>query len=168
MSEDTRDAPDQIEGQVGTTIVGGQPRGRRELLNIHVGVEKVLYTAAVDPEFRRALLADRAAAVEAQGFALLDSELAMLRAVPEAQLLASIDGMDLSDDNLQRRTFLRAVAASAATVIVGESVAGCDMADDGSRPDDIGLKPDAGPGKDSIAVDAHDMGSAANGIRPGG
>lgn len=111
----------------GTTIVGGQPTGarRRRRASIPVGIEKVLYLAAVEPEFRRALLSERLDAIEARGLSLRDSERAMLRVAPAAQLEAAIDGLDVSAHNVGRRRFMRQVAAAAVTLAAGEALSGC-------------------------------------------
>ncbi len=146
---------------------------------IIVGLERVLYLAATEPEFREALEQDAEEAIARRGLALGDSELAMLRAVPPDQLRANIRGLDISDDNLQRRTFLRAVAASAATVTSVAALTGCDdedkqpRVDTGIRADggpdlaaSMGIKPDM-PGADQ-KVKVPDHGPAPTGIRPGG
>ena len=159
--------------------------GRR---SIPVGVEQVLYAAAVDEAFRDDLISRRDAAVRERGFVLKETELATLRMVPEDQLRSSIRGIDTSAANLRRRTFLGAVAAGATAV----SLAGCDEpVATGIRPDDLGsdgpppvtgIRPDlteaapadgpaeggprdAGPEVSSDSVEAADLGSF--GIRPG-
>jgi hypothetical protein len=128
----------------GTTIVGGQPRSaRRPSKGIPVGVEQVLYAAAVDDAFCEELLADREAALDAREIKLRDSELAMLRMVPAEQLRTTIAGMDTSPENLRRRAFLGAVAAGSAVVALG---ACSDPVETGIRPDStvVDLGPDAG------------------------
>ncbi len=140
---------------------------------IPVGVERVLYAAARDPEFRARLIQDRDAAIIERGLILRPSELAMLRLIPAEQLEGSIDAMDTSPENLKRRTFLGAVAASAAGLVAGQSLSGC-WSSDGSRPDE----PDAyqprdqsGPSTDdngpkSDAIPSPDAPEATRGIRP--
>ena len=49
-------------------------------------------------------------------------ELAILRAIPGEQLGAAVDGAEVSPEKMQRRNFLRAVAASAAALASGEAV----------------------------------------------
>jgi len=163
--------------------------GRRR--GIPVGVEQVLYAAAVDEAFCEALISRRDAAVRERGFALKETELAMLRAIPEHQLRSSVRNIDISASNLRRRTFLGAVAAGAAAVSLTECGG---TADTGSRPDlplDLGqdgpppvtgIRPDlteaappdgpaeggprdAGPEVSPDSVEPADMGSF--GIRPG-
>ena len=122
---------------------------------IPVGLEQVLYTAAKDPEFYQALLADREAAVATRGWSLRASELAMLRAIPAAQLEAAVQGMDTSADNVPRRKFMRAVAAGATTVSMLAAACGEDTVK-GTRPDQ---------GADQGADQGVDLG-ASRGIRP--
>lgn len=158
-----------LDQGVGTTIVGGQPPGGgRKLARVPVGMERVLYAAAVDAVFRGALMADRQQAVQSRGFALTPSEQAMLKAIPEAQLAASIDGMDTSAENVERRSFLQVVAASAVTVAAGEVVAGCSDDDDKDAGKKVDMGPDTGPATDGIRPDlGPDTGPAVQGIRPG-
>jgi hypothetical protein len=143
-----------------------------------VGVEKVLYTAATDAAFREALFEDRASAVRSRGLELRDSELALLKTVPDARLRAIIDGMDVTPENLERRGFLKTVAVATATVVAAESLVGC--GDDGDvkgiRPDmpaATGIQPDMPSDvKDGGAEDGGvgDSGPYLDltGIRPGG
>jgi hypothetical protein len=137
----------------GPTIVGGQPPGaaRQPLRDVPVGLEKVLYSAAIDPAFREALLRsdDRAGVVRDRGLKLQDSELAMLRLAPAEQLASAIGAIDTSETNLARRGFMRAVAG-AVTLAAGSVLAGCgdDAQPAGIRPDDVsaGVRPsDLGP-----------------------
>ncbi len=154
MGNKTDIKPGEQDG-VSTTIVGGQPPGRwrRSLRGVPVGVERVLFVAADDDLFRRQLLADPAAAIAARQLILRSSELAMLQAIPPAQLAATIDSLDTSPSNVERRTFMRVAAAGAMTI----AAAGCSGSDSddpptsdmypaptGVRPDAIAPPPDAG------------------------
>lgn len=77
---------------VHTTIVGGRPPGSGKPLGaIPRGVEVLIKKAAVDPEFRRTLLALRGAAAEEIGLSLTPTEAALLRVAPAQQLEAIID-----------------------------------------------------------------------------
>ena len=146
---------------------------------VPVGVEKVLFVAATDEQFRQALLTDRRRAVQERGLSLRPSELALLAAVPDQQLCVAIDGMDTSPTNVRRRTFMRVVAATAATVAAVEAL-GCsdDNVSTGIRPDmgdDANQKSDGGGDGASDTVSASDTvkapspeGMAGTGIRPGG
>lgn len=140
---------------ISPTIVGGQPprKNGRPAAMVPVGVERVMYLAAVDPVFRGRLLEDREAATAEQGLSLSASERLLLRAIPVAQLAAVIDGMDTSPGNVERRTFLRAVAAGSMVLAVGGSACGDDTKDVGPKKD---LGPDMGK----------DQGRTMDGIRP--
>jgi len=128
MDDDTR--PDDIA----LTIVGGQPqrKGRRHepqgKLEIPVGLEKILFLAARDPDFREKLVADRRAAIEELGVALRPSERAMLEAAPRAELEAMIGRIDAS--NPRKRRFMNLVAAAATSLAAGTAGTGCDWVDD--------------------------------------
>jgi hypothetical protein len=77
---------------VRTTIVGGRPPGCGKMLGeIPRGIEVLVKKAAVDPAFRRLLLARRAEAAEEIGLVLQPAEVALLDAVPDQQLRAVID-----------------------------------------------------------------------------
>ena len=133
MSEKTKDRPYMGMGVLsggdaaGTTIVGGQPgetrRGARQ--QVPVGLERVLYAAAAEPEFRDALLADRAKALAARGFELTNSERAVLGNLPAEQLAAMIARLDVSRENLARREFLRNVAGTFVALAAGSALTGC-------------------------------------------
>jgi len=131
--------------------------------DVPMGLESVIYAAAVDGAFCRALLEDPLAAVEQRQMALRSSETAMLRAIPRAQLQASIDAVDTAPDNLRRRTFLRAVAAGALTLSAAEALQGCSSTGDtGSRP----YPYDKGNPDQGMDSKASDLGPAPTGIRP--
>ena len=137
---------------------------QRPLSGIPVGVERVLFHAAMDEAFYRSLLEDREEALRRAGHELRPSELAMLRGISEPQLRAAVAGIDTSEHNLERRTFLKAVAAAAAGAAVVEGASACT----GTRPDEPDSespKPDGGTSDDAEPV--HDGPPAATGIRPG-
>ena len=96
---------------------------------VPVGLEQILYLAAMDTDFREALLRDREAALVARGLTLRSSELTMLRLAPREQLEATIAGLDTSTESLERRGFLRAVAATVAGAAVGVALGGCEEPD---------------------------------------
>jgi len=166
MGQLTADNP----AKLGPTIVGGQPPAKgKAVKGVPVGMERVLFLAAMEPAFREALLAEganREAVVAERGLMMQPSEAAMLRLVPASQLAANIDGMDTSDDNVERRSFLQAVAASALAV----SAVGCGEGDEDVKLDQgpvgmdaTGVRPDI-PGLDSAGM-LSDWPSA--GDRPG-
>lgn len=107
-----------------------------------VGIEQVLVAAAADVDFREALLGgERAAAVRGHGLVLSASEVALLGAIPREQLEASILAVDISPGNMERRSFLRSVAVSAAVVAAVDGAVGC--SDDSDKPpQDMGVQPD--------------------------
>jgi len=119
----------------GTTIVGGQPgetrRGARQ--HVPVGLERVLYAAAADPEFRAALSVDRTAALAARGFELTASERAVFGNLPEEQLAAMIGRLDVSRENLARREFLRNVAGTFVALAAGTALGSCSGQSAGSQ-----------------------------------
>jgi hypothetical protein len=123
------------DAAAGTTIVGGQPgetrRGARQ--HVPVGLERVLFAAAADPEFRSALFTDREAALAARGFALTASERAVLGNLPEAQLTAMIVRLDVSRENLARREFLRNVAGTVIALAAGTALGSCSGQNAGSQ-----------------------------------
>ena len=134
MSDKTKDRPymgmgvlSDGDAAAGTTIVGGQPgetrRGARQ--HVPVGLERVLYAAAADPEFRAALSADREAALAARGFELTASERAVFGNLPEGQLTAMIGRLDVSRENLARREFLRNVAGTVIALAAGTALGSC-------------------------------------------
>jgi hypothetical protein len=107
------------------------------MVEVPIGIEKVLYIAATEPGFRRDLLEDREAALRARDLELRSTELAMLRATPAEQLEAAIEGLDVSEQGSGRRRFMRTVAAAAVTLAAGEVLTACEPnLDGGSRPDD--------------------------------
>jgi len=91
---------------------------------VPVGIEKILYHAAGDEPFRRALLTDREGAVASMGMALRESERAVLRAVPDEALAAMIDRVVVK--NPKRRRFMNAVAAAVTSLAAGTASVGCD------------------------------------------
>ncbi|HUT79409.1 MAG TPA: hypothetical protein VM285_17050 [Polyangia bacterium] len=119
----------QPEGDAapGTTIVGGQPDGRRHkgVVSVPVGLEQLLYTAATDAAFRAELVRDRERAAARRGLALTDSERSALAVAPRAQLEAMIDHIDTSEQNLKRCKFMRAVAATVVTLAASTGLGAC-------------------------------------------
>lgn len=124
-SKDPNDKFEVEEGQevVRRTIVGGRPQARRKRrIAIPIGIEKLLTRAAGDAAFRKALMADRYLAVEAQGFVLADSERAILESVSDAVLGTLIGRIDLKRH--AKRRFMKGVAAAAfATAAMTTNVA---------------------------------------------
>jgi hypothetical protein len=121
MSEGSR-------GSEGRPLVGGSV-GRRarfaQKVPVPVGLEKVLYLAARDPDLCKKLLEDRAGTIAALGVALRPSERAMLEAAPRAALETMIDRIETS--NPRRRRFMNLVAAAATSLAAGTAAVGCDV-----------------------------------------
>lgn len=125
-----------------------------------MGVERVLYAAATDEAFRALLFSDRSAALAGRHPRLNDTEHAMLLAIPDDQLAAAIDALDLRPGNVKRRAVLAAVATSAAGLVTLGAASGCLT---GTRPEDD-LHRDGGPHDGG----PHDSGPHDSGHNDGG
>jgi hypothetical protein len=126
---------------VRTTIVGGRPPGSgKGVGSVPRGIEVLVKKAAVDPEFRALMLAERSAAAAEIGLALNEAEAAILNGVPQAQLEAIIANTTISPKI--RPAFMgRAAAVMLAALGVGIAGAGCSVNDNGTA----GIRPDDGP-----------------------
>jgi len=126
------------------TIVGGRPRaGRRSRLSIHAGIEKALYKAAVEPDFRRELLDDRFAAIRSRGIGLTEAEAVILASVSGERLALMID--QIRPERHGKRRFMRAVATAVVTLATGTAAMSCDRdvtADAGNPDVCTGIGPD--------------------------
>lgn len=120
MGDDERTAKPDL------TIVGGQPSKRRHRfdgkIKVPVGLEKALYLAANDREFRARLLEDWRVALEERGVTLRPSERAVLEASTPRMLARMIDGIVPS--NPRRRKFMGLVAAAATSLAAGTAAMG--------------------------------------------
>ena len=147
MSDDRRESG-------GRPLVGGSV-GRRarfaQKVSVPVGLEKVLYLAARDPDLRERLLADRAGTISELGVALRPSERAMLKAAPRAGLDAMIDRIDVS--NPRKRKFMTLVAAAATSLAAGTAIVGCPSSQAAGDLSDVDTDTDADAGADASAVD---------------
>lgn len=169
-SRDGKASPSRAMGQfsaleegIGTTIVGGQPpRRERSRVQVSAGVEKILYLAASDQRFHAVLLQDRAAAMDSSGIPLSASERALLAAAPAAQLEATINALDVTEVNLGRRRFMRAVAVSAVT-LAAAGAAGC--GDERAIPADTRW-PSVDAGSLVRDIPVPDTPAVADGVRP--
>ena len=107
------------------TIVGGRPIDRRRRkVRIPIGIEKVLCTAAGDPEFREQLVMARADALPGTGLEVSAAEAMILGSVSEDALRTMIDNIDLKRH--RKRRFFRGIAAASlaattATACIGEN-----------------------------------------------
>jgi hypothetical protein len=110
---------------------------RKRKIQVPVGVEKLLYHAARDDDFRELLLSDRERAATEAGVTLRSSERAALEAIPVDTLVAMIDS--IVPTNPRRRKFMGLVAAAATSLAAGTAVIACD---DDSKPQPAGVGPD--------------------------
>jgi hypothetical protein len=99
--------------------------GPVDKVKVPVGVEKILYHAADNDEFKRLLLEDREAAITSTNVRLRESEEAVLKSVSDDALDAMIDRIVAR--NPRRRRFMGLVAAAAASLAAGTAVIGCDV-----------------------------------------
>ncbi|MDJ0764558.1 MAG: hypothetical protein QNJ97_16390 [Myxococcota bacterium] len=142
-------AKKQEKTQPVMTIVGGQPNGRRrhtKRVQVPVGVEKLLFLAAQDAEFKKNLMADRQATLDASGIRLRPSEALMLGAISNAGLEAMIDS--IVPENPKRRKFMGLVAAAAASLAAGTAELGCEDEKAGC----MGITPDIDIDSDSDVI----------------
>jgi hypothetical protein len=130
------------------TIVGGRPPGSGQGIGaIPRGIEVLVRKAAVDAEFRAALLDERAAAAAQIGLTLEPAEASMLQGVPQAQLEAVIGRTRVPQE--QRRAFLGNVAA-AMLAALGVTTTGCGPE---PPPAPAGIAPDVPPPTEGIRPD---------------
>jgi hypothetical protein len=123
------------------TIVGGRPpEARRDLPPVPTGIQRLLRLAASDPEFRTKLLAERDTVAPAVGVELTATERLVLRA-------ASVEQLDAMAEHLPpvapRRDFIRQTAATAAALIGGPALLGCESCTPtrGAQPDEPPPRP---------------------------
>jgi len=121
----TGDSIDARRNGVRTLDTGGALPGGPVLLQLPMGLERVLRRAAVDEGFCQQLVADRAAALDGCGLDLTASERAVLLATPEEHLLAMTS--QLAPANPVRRSFIKRLAAAVALAVFGIAAAGSQM-----------------------------------------
>jgi hypothetical protein len=93
---------------------------------VPIGLEKVLYRAAIDGGFRHELLTDRLHAVQRVGNDLSPTEQSILQSIPEATLSAMISG--LRPQQKFTRKFMKAVATAVLLTAAGTAPATLFMA----------------------------------------
>ncbi len=143
-SEANRPRPQEQEA-IRTTIVGGRPPGCGKAVGgVPRGIEVLVKKAAVDPEFRSLLLAERGQAARSIGLELSAAESMMLSAVPAAQLRSIIGATTVPQAYMP--AFLGKVAAVMLAAL-GVVQAGCD--DNKGQP--AGIRPEDMP-KDNPAT----------------
>jgi hypothetical protein len=124
-----------------TTVVGGQTRrAAHGTTRVPIGIEKVLYLAASNDAFRKALLDDRAGTLARSGVRLTDVERATLLGVPGAALETMIGR--ISPARHGKRSFMKTVAAATVSLAAGVAAAGC--------------KEEEGPEPNPDVAEAHD------------
>ena len=124
---------------VRTTIVGGRPPGPgKGVGSVPRGIEVLVKKAAVDPEFKALLLAERSAAAAEIGLELSDAEATMLDGVPAVQLEGIIANTAVSPK--LRPAFTGRVAAVMLAAL-GVGLTGCGD-DDSTGPEVTGTRPD--------------------------
>lgn len=148
---------------VRTTIVGGRPPGSgRDNGNIPRGMEVLIKKAAVDPEFRAVLVEKRAGAADTIGLELTASESAILKAIPDRQLLSIISHTGVPDR--ERRIFLGRAAAAMLAVLGAGVASSCAPTTKGIRPEEM---PERVPATDGIRPDIPNAEPAVStGVRP--
>jgi hypothetical protein len=114
-------------------LTRSRPMGK---VKVPVGLQKALYHAAQDDEFKARLLADPQATITESGISLRPSELAMLGAISPNALEAMIDS--LVPENPRRRKFMGLVAAAAASLAAGTAIGSCDDAETDQHGSDAG------------------------------
>jgi len=129
---------------VRTTIVGGRPPGSgRSTGTIPRGLEVLVKKAAVDPEFRELLFAQRGGAAASIELELDPAEHAMLGSIPQEQLAQIVSHTTVPVE--QRRVFLGRLAV-AMLAVIGGGLASCERAESaGVRPEPPstdGIRPD--------------------------
>jgi hypothetical protein len=169
-----RDERPNEQEAVRTTIVGGRPPGSGKAVGpIPRGIEVLVKKAAVDPAFKQVLLEKRAKAADEISLKLEPAEVAMLTAVPAAQLETIIASSNVTD--LTRSAFLGR-AAAVMLAALGVSTQGCSSEKGppttGIAPDRIPTKgidpekPKADPGKDIPPAAAQSPGSRPDPVEP--
>jgi len=159
-------------------MTGGRRRGDRPLVggsigrrakfsqkvSVPVGLEKVLYLAARNPDLKARLLADRSGTIDGLGVALRPSEKAMIEAAPPSALAAMIDRIEPS--NPRRRKFMNLVAAAATSLAAGTALPVCDAVDHDTTPnyDAGGAGPDVDTDTDTDTDTDADAGPDAGAV----
>lgn len=117
-------------------------------VRVPVGIEKLLFCAAKDPELKARLLSDRGRALAEFGGDLEPSEQAMLGAIPDHALEVMIES--INPENPWRRSFMGQVAAVASLAAATATVS-CAFQTKGADPgpDYDGLPPEGSTTTDS-------------------
>ncbi|MBW2262862.1 MAG: hypothetical protein JRG91_12875, partial [Deltaproteobacteria bacterium] len=128
-------------------------------------IEKTIYKASIDPEFREQLFEDRFGTIECHGLHLTDLERQMLEAIPDSRLDAIISQIRPAQHG--KRKFMKAVATAVVTLAASTSA----VVSGGCKPPAGGVvedppKVDAGQVVDaSTAADAVDTATTDTGVQ---
>jgi len=136
-------------GHRGPLVGSFTRRGNKTDAQVPVGLERLLLTAADDPDLRARLKSDVRAACAGLGFELSASERALLGALPPSALVAMIDR--LAPKRQKNNRFLRRVGAAA--LVSGMLAANCQCEDYSVG----GADPDADSDMDSDSDDDSDV-----------
>lgn len=140
--------------------MGRQRGSRRTRVSIPVGIEKALYRAAVEPEFRQRLLSG---GIDGREMGLSASEAGILESIPPTRLEFMIDR--IRPGRHGKRGFMKSIATAVVTLATGTATISCDdeqmvkgsVSDtpvDLEFPDAVeGIMPDAPP---DVALDEED------------
>ena len=134
---------------------------RPQVNRVPVGIELVLYRAALDPGFRDALLNDRSAALTNAGYVLKSSEQAILDAASSAQLSGMIGRIDTQapprSKLMQSVQKLVLAAATTATLVTASGCILCTGHDTYIPPEDEWEQKDSTDVDEPEANDADDQ-----------
>ncbi len=118
-------------GKTKDRITGKPLKQPRAKISIPVGVEKVLYKAAIDPAFRGRLLEDRMKAIESEDMKLRPSEMMVMRNVKGSALRKMIERIRPQQHGGKR--IMKAVATAVLTLATGTAGVACDDGETGSK-----------------------------------
>lgn len=110
------------------TYVSGNPAKRHACttqVQVPIGVEKLLYRAAEDEEFKTKLIENRRIALQESGLSLRSSEMTLLSAISAAAIEKMID--KIVPANPRRSKFMSMIATAAASFVVGTVESGCSV-----------------------------------------
>ena len=132
-------------------------------MKVPIGIEKVLYRAAADPEFKDLLMRDRAGALDGARLRLTATEQGILGSVPKPALARMIERIDTRAHG--RGKVMKTVAAVALAATTALAAVDCVMpVATGAAPDlpDSGVS-DAG---ETVIMDGTADHDATRGSRP--
>ncbi|HON93310.1 MAG TPA: hypothetical protein PK373_04290 [Sedimentisphaerales bacterium] len=149
--------PEQTNEQeaVFTTIVGGRPPGSGTRVGeVPRGVEVLLKKAAVDLEFRKLLLEQRAEAARTIDLELTEAERQMLAHIPADQLETIIRNTKVKPEH--RAVFLGSVGKLMVAAVIGVAIVSVTMPTLGHTAQSAGISPDEVRRMQMASQDAND------------